>query len=303
MIAAPEETGHIAVPGGRVWYRINGLDKLRNTPLVVIRGGPGFSHDYLLTLTDLASSRPVILYDQLDTGNSDHPGIPANWTVERFVLELEAVRCALKLDPVFVLGTSWGGAIAAEYAAKRPPGLIGLVLHSPLLSTKRWIADNAAYRKQLPTEVQQTLDQHEAAGTTDSEAYRQAVMEFYKRHLNRMDPWPDELVSSFELANLDLYKTMWGNTEFSVTGTLIDFDVTSRLGQISVPTIFVCGEFDEASPQACRDFARLVPNSTVKVIPGASHTAHLERPDLFLQILREFFARVSGEPVSVNPRR
>ena len=109
-IPDPEIAGYVAVEGGRVWYRINGIEHFAEgkMPLLVIHGGPGFSHHYLLTLTDLADERPVILYDQLDSGTSDRPGDPANWTVERFVDEVDHVRSALGLDRLVVLGSSWG---------------------------------------------------------------------------------------------------------------------------------------------------------------------------------------------------
>jgi proline iminopeptidase len=291
-IPDPEIAGYVAVDGGRVWYRINGIEHFAEgkTPLLVIHGGPGFSHHYLLTLTDLADERPVILYDQLDSGNSARPGDSANWTVERFVDEIDHVRNALGLDRLVVLGSSWGGSVAASYAIRQPPGLAGLVLASPLISTERWIADNAAYREQLPDRTQEILDKHEAAGTTDSAEYQEAVMEFYTRHLNRMDPWPDELNRAFELANFDLYVTLWGNTEFNATGTLKDFDVSSDLGRIEVPTLMICGEYDEATPQACRNFAAKVPNARVEIVEDASHTGHLEQREAFMAKLRAFLA-------------
>jgi pimeloyl-ACP methyl ester carboxylesterase len=181
----PERAGFVAVRGGQVWYRSNGMRHVVDgkLPLLVIHGGPGFSHHYLLALTALADDRPVIFYDQLDSGNSERPGDPANWTVERFVSEVDDVRAALGLDRLIVLGSSWGGTVAAEYAIGRPAGLVGLVLASPLISTPRWIADNTAYRKALPPDVQKMLDEHEAAGTTDSQEYQDAVMVFYRRHL------------------------------------------------------------------------------------------------------------------------
>jgi proline-specific peptidase len=288
----PEIAGYVAVEGGRVWYRTNGIEHFAGgkVPLLVIHGGPGFSHHYLLTLIDLADERPVILYDQLDSGNSDRPGDPANWTVERFVDEVDHVRNALGLDRLVVLGSSWGGSVAASYAIRQPPGLAGLVLASPLISTERWIADNTEYREQLSEETQKILEEHEAAGTTDSAPYQEAVMEFYTRHLNRMDPWPDELNRAFELANLDLYVTMWGNTEFNATGTLKDFDVSGDLGRIEVPMLMICGEYDEATPAACRDFAAKVPNARVEIVDDASHTGHLEQRDAFMAKLRAFLA-------------
>ena len=291
----PEVAGYVAVEGGRVWYRVNGTEHFAEgkTPLLVIHGGPGFSHHYLLTLTDLADERPVILYDQLDSGNSDRPGDAANWTVERFVDEVDRVRNALGLDRLVVLGSSWGGSVAASYAIRQPPGLAGLVLASPLISTERWIADNTEYREQLPEETQKVLDEHEAAGTTDSPEYQEAVMEFYTRHLNRMDPWPEELNRAFELANFDLYVTMWGNTEFNATGTLEDYDASPRLDRIEVPTLFTCGEFDEATPAACQEFAALVPNGRAEVIPDASHMAFVEQPEAYMATVRAFFEKLS----------
>lgn len=291
----PERSGYLSVRGGRVWYRINGSQHFSGgkTPLLAIHGGPGFSHHYLLSLTDIADERPVIFYDQLDSGNSERPGDPAHWTVERFVSEVDDVRDALGLDRVIVLGSSWGGTVASEYAMTQPAGLQGLVLASPLISTPRWIADNTGYRRQLPADVQKILDDHEAAGTTDSQAYQDAVMVFYNRHLCRMDPWPEELLRAFELANFDLYVTMWGNTEFNATGTLKDYDSSGRLGQINVPTLYTCGEFDECTPAAAKDFAGLTPGARVEVIPDASHTAFLEQRELYMATVKEFFASLA----------
>ena len=295
----PQLAGYIPVEGGRIWYRMNGSEHVGNTALLVIHGGPGFSHHYLEPLTDLARDRPVIFYDQLDSGNSERPGDPANWTVARFVSEVDSVREALGLHELFILGSSWGGTIAAEYAMRRPKGLVGVVLASPLISTPRWIADNAGYRNRLPPDVREVLNRHEEAGTVDSPEYLDAVMVFYRRHVCRLDPWPDYVNRSFELANLDLYVTMWGNTEFNATGTLKDYDASSRLERIAAPTLYTCGEYDEATPAACRHFSSLTPGSELRVIPDASHTAFAEQRDLYLETLRQFFRRVA--PGDIDP--
>jgi L-proline amide hydrolase len=289
----PQRAGYIPVKGGRVWYRMNGSEHVDSTPLLVIHGGPGFSHHYLLPLTDLASDRPVIFYDQLDSGNSERPGNSANWTVERFISEVDSVREALGLHRLFILGSSWGGTVAAEYAMRQPKGLAGLVLASPLIRTKRWIADNTEYRNQLPAEVRKVLNDNEKAGTTDSQAYQDAVMAFYRRHLCRLDPWPDYVNKSFELANLELYVAMWGNTEFNATGTLKDYDASGKLKDIVAPTLYTCGEYDEATPAACRHFSSLTSGSEVRVIPDASHMAFVEQRDLYMKTVRQFFGRVA----------
>ena len=145
------------VPGGRVYVRVNGALDGPRPPLVMIHGGPGGTHAAFLDALALADERAIILYDQLDSGRSDHPGIAANWTVERFTDEVDAVRRALGVRRWHVLGHSWGGTIALEYGARRPPELAGLVLASPLVSTRSWIADADALRRRLPADVQSVL--------------------------------------------------------------------------------------------------------------------------------------------------
>ena len=290
----PEEAGVCPAPGGTIWYRVNGRRHFSSgrTPLIVIHGGPGLSHHYLLSLVELAEQRPVIFYDQLDSGNSSRPNDPANWTVERFVGEIDSLRRWLNLDRILILGSSWGGTIAAEYAMTQPQGLNGLVLASPVINTPRWIADCTEYRKQLPQEIQQTLDKHEAQRTYLSDDYQDAVMVFYKRHLCRMDPWPWEIEKSFQLFNYDLYQAMWGPAEFTATGSLKNYDGDTRLSRIAVPTMYTCGEFDEASPAACKDFAAMTSGAKLQVFDDCSHLAHLEKPDNYLTTVKAFFANV-----------
>lgn len=290
LVPEPIEAGLFPVRGGAAWYRLNGREHFARgkTPLVVAHGGPGFSHHYVLPLVELSDDRPVILWDQLDSGNSERPANPDNWTVERFVSEIDDLRAALGLDRLVFFGNSWGGSLAIEYAALQPPGLVATVISSPLVSTRRWIADNTAYRKELPAEVQAVLDEHEAAGTTDSQEYQDAAMVFYRRHLNRQDPWPAELERSFEVFNPDLYVAMWGPTEFNATGSLKDYDATGKLAKIAVPTLFTAGEFDEATPTAVKEFAAMVPSARVEIIAGASHTAFLEEREAYLAAVRAF---------------
>jgi proline-specific peptidase len=118
-------------------------------------------------------------------------------------------------------------------------------------------------------------------------------MVFYRRHLCRLRPWPDEVNRAFELANLDLHVTMWGNTEFNATGTLKDYDASARLDRIGVPTLFTWGEFDEAIPAARQEFAALVPNGRAEVVPDASHMAFVEQPEAYMATVRAFFGALS----------
>lgn len=289
-----DRTGHIVVDGGRAWYRMNGARHLDTdrTPVIVVHGGPGLSHFYLLTLTALADERPVVLYDQLDCGNADRPGRPANWTVARYVAEIGHVWRALGFERAFLLGHSTGATLAIEHAATRPPGLAGLVLASPLVSTARWIADNTSHRDNLPEETRRVLAEHEAAGTTDSKAYHEAVMVFMRRHFCRLRPSPDELKQSYATFNANLYNALWGPTEFIATGPMKSHDSTACLARIAAPTLVLCGEHDESTPAANRDHAALVPGARLEVFEGASHLASLEQPERFLGSVRAFLRAI-----------
>ncbi len=282
----PEGEGRAAVSGGQIWYKVVGSGP--GVPLLVIHGGPGFSHDYLLPIEELGRDRPVIFYDQLDCGNSDRPGDPGNWRVQRFVSEIENLRRDLGISKFHILGHSWGGALAAEYAAGSPSRILGCILASPLINTPRWMEDNLRWRKLLPEDVQATLTRHEQAGTVRSSEYQDAVQVFYERHLCRTVPWPQPLMASLDKGNFDLYVTMWGETEFLATGTLRTYDGTQNLPRIQAPTLFTCGEFDEAPPATMYRYSQLVNNAELRVFTDASHTPHLEQTAAFNQAIAVF---------------
>ena len=295
-IPDPDDAGYITVEGGRVWYRIDGRRHFARgkVPLVILHGGPGASHHYLLPLVALSDERPVVFYDQLDSGRADHPGKKAHWTVARFVSEIDAVRNALGLDRLIVFGSSCGATWAAEYAVSWPQGLIGTILASPFLSAKRWINDAARLRAALPPDVLDTLEHHELAGSTDSEAYHEADMEWIRRHVCRLDPWPDYITNTFELFNAKLYGYMWGPSESRPTGLLKDYDIEARLPEIRVPTLYTCGEFDEATPASTRAFAALTPNSRFEVFAGASHMPHAETSEPYISTIRNFMLQTES---------
>ena len=293
FIPLPEDAGYIAVDGGRIWYRIVGRGHFHTgrTPLVVIHGGPGASHDYLLLLTDLASDRPVIHYDQLDCGYGTRTGDPANWTVARFVAEIDTLRDALGLSRVSLLGSSCGGTWAAEYAVRRPAGLAALVLASPFLQGECFVADAQRLRAALPAATLETFQRHEAAGTTDSEEYHDAELEWFRRHIFRMPDWPAYLNRTMDVFNGELYNYMWGSAESNPSGLLKDYDITPRLAEITAPTLYTCGEYDEMTPESCAEFSQLTPNSKLRVFEDASHSPHAEQREKYMGVLREFLAQ------------
>jgi len=287
-----QNEGYIEVPGGRVWYnRIGDGDK---TPLVVLHGGPGNTHAPLKSVLHvLGDERPVIFYDQLGSGNSDRPTDASLWKTERFVEELVCVRQALDIKEFHILGHSWGTMLAASYLIDRKPTRVqSVIFSSPCLSAERWKKDADRFLANLPEDVQQTIARNEEQGTTDSEEYQEAMKEYYKRHVCRLDPLPSVLAESRAKANKDVYMTMWGPSEFCPTGNLKTYDCTPQLQKINIPALFICGRYDEAAPESTRYYQSLVENSEFHVFENSSHASYLEETNEFIKIVGGFLSRV-----------
>ena len=283
------------------WYRISGDlapdDAAAPVPLIVLHGGPGATHDYLISIADLAESgRAVVHYDQLGNGRSTHfPERGADfWTVDLFVRELHNLVDALGLrGRHHVLGQSWGGFLAQEYALTQPQGLQSLVLANTAASFPDFVSEANRLRAELPPEVEATLRQHEESGTTDDPAYAEACQVFYMRHLCRLDPWPAEVVESFAWIDRDptVYHTMNGPSEFHVIGSIRDWQVKDRLGEIDVPTLIVSGRYDEAAPplqEVLRDGIR---GAEWVLLEESSHLPHVEERERYMQVVGEWLAR------------
>lgn len=296
QLPEPEETGFIPVPGGAVWYRINGRRHFARgkTALLCLHTGPGSSHHYLLPLTMLADNRPVILFDQLDCGLSQHPGRGENWKSERFVNEIDAIRNHLGLSEVALYGHSRGATWAGLYAIRRPPGLRAAILASPFFSGPLFARDALRLLGELPAAVRETLASSEQAGTTHSPQYQQALEFWSDRHLCRRSPWPQCLQRSADLLSEDLYRHMWGPSELKCGGQLSSFDMVPHLGKINVPVWYVCGEHDHMTPDTVTQFARLTPGSQIDVIADAAHMPHLDDPRLFTILAGDFLERATG---------
>jgi proline-specific peptidase len=294
--SVPVTENFLAFRGYQVWYRIVGeREAPGKLPLLCLHGGPGVPHDYLEPLERMASTgRRVIFYDQLGCGHSDHPDDPSLWRVPLFVDELGVVRRALGLDRLHLLGQSWGGMLAMEYALTQPQGLSSLILASSPASIPQWVDEANRLRTELPLDVQQTLLQHETAGTTDNLAYQEATLVFYRRHVCRLDPWPDYVKRAFAKLkeHPDVYHTMNGPSEFHVTGVLKDWNIVDRLGEIQVPTLVTSGRYDEATPAIAETAHRGIPGSKWVIFEHSAHLAHAEEPERYIQVLDQFLSRV-----------
>jgi L-proline amide hydrolase len=281
------------------WYRVTGDlgpgDSDAPAPLVVLHGGPGATHDYLLSLADLADGRAVIHYDQLGNGRSTHyPDRGADfWTVDLFVRELHNLVDALGIaDRHHVLGQSWGGFLAEEYAFTQPAGLRSLVLANTAASWADFAAEAGKLRDQLPADVQATLAKHEDAGTYDDPEYMQACMAFYDRHVIRV-PWPPEVAATFEYLDQEptVYRTMNGPSEFHIIGSCKDWQVKDRLHEIRLPTLLVSGRHDEATPALQQVLLDGIAGSEWVCFEESSHMPHVEERERYMQVVGDWLAR------------
>lgn len=269
-------------------------DPRSGPPLVVAHGGPGCTHDYLLSLTDLVRpGRRVIFYDQVGNGASSHrPELPAeHWTVGLFLDELDALTRALGCDDEYdLLGQSWGGMLAAEHAVRRPSGLRRLVIANSPASMPRWRRAAAGLREGLPAEVRAALDRNEAAGTIDTAEYRAASDVFYARHVCRIVPHPPEVAATFAWVDADptVYRAMNGPTEFHVVGSLREWSVEDRLPRIEVPVLVLNGRHDEATDDTVAPFLDLIPDVRHHRFEESSHMPHWEQRDEYMRVVARF---------------
>jgi proline-specific peptidase len=288
--------GTISYAGGETWYRVVGeSEDTGKLPLLCLHGGPGAPHDYLEPLEELAAAgRRVVFYDQIGCGRSWVEKPADFWTVELFVAEVQAMRDALGLGRIHLFGSSWGGMLAMEYALTQPAGLASLVLSSSPASIPLWEAETGRLRRELPEETQGVLDEHEANGTLDSPEYEAASMEFYKRHVCRVDPFPDCVLRTFNglAEHPEVYMTMQGPNEFVITGTLKTWDITGRLAEIEAPTLITAGAHDEFTPVQAQRLNEGINGSELATFEHASHMQFVEEPERYRELVAGFLERV-----------
>jgi L-proline amide hydrolase len=277
------------------WYRITGDLRSGKPPLVVLHGGPGCTHDYVLPLADVADSgRAVVHYDQIGNGKSTHlPEAGGGfWTVDLFLRELDHLLRFLDIaDGYHLLGQSWGGMLGAEHAVRRPAGMKSLIIANSPASMELWLAAANGLRAELPDDVQKTLTDNETASTIDSAAYQAATRVFYDRHVCRV-PWPDYVARTFAAIEDDptVYHTMNGPTEFHVVGTLKDWSIVDRLDQVNRPTLLISGRYDEATPAAVQPYADRIPDVRWTIFEESSHMPHVEEREPYMELVRGFLA-------------
>jgi proline iminopeptidase len=284
------DDGFVDAPGGRIAFRVIGGGD--GVPVLLIHGGPGAtSCSYVSTVDGIASSRAVVVYDQLGSGNSDRMrDMARDATLSRFVGEVEAIRQQLGLEEVHLVGHSWGATVALEYLlTASPTGVRSVSFVGPLLSTPRWIADANALVGQLPEDAQVAIHAAKASGRYDTPEF-EAANEVFEKHFGSRAPrksFPacESIPVRF---NSELYEYMWGPSEFVSTGTLRDYDRLEQLRELKLPTLFLVGQYDEVRVETARQFQARVPGSILRVIPDAAHGIQRDQPEAFNEAIVEF---------------
>ncbi len=297
MVREATTTGIAPYRGYETWFRITGDLNSSMTPLVVVHGGPGFTHDYVLSLSELAATgRPIVHYDQVGCGRSTR--LPQKggefWTVQLFLDELDNLLRHLGVaEDYHLLGQSWGGMLGAEHALRQPRGLRSLILSNALASEQLLLDEAHRLRRELPGDLPEVFDRHEAAGTINDPEYLEATQAFYDRHICRVLPYPDEVQASFDAVAEDstVYGAMIGPNEMFCTGTLREWSVVGQLGTITVPTLVLSGRYDEATPATQQAFVDEIPDVRWTIFEESSHMPFVEEPEAYFSVLSDFLAR------------
>jgi proline iminopeptidase len=283
--------GFLPIRGYRFYWTSIGEPGPKGTVLA-LHGGPGASHDYLLSFSDLADrGYRVVLYDQLGCGRSDRAVDEREYSVQRDVEDLEEFRRAIGLDRVHLLGSSYGGLLAIAYALEHPEPLASLVSASGLASVPLAQREMNRLRRELPPPFPAFLDRHEARGEFTHPEYAAAVDLFYRRHLCRLAVWPPEVVRTLEMTNGPKYRVMNGPNEFTITGTIREYDVTDRLEQIRVPTLVTAGRYDEVTPAVARSIHQGIVGSELAIFERSSHLAFWEEREAYMERVAGFLDR------------
>ncbi len=285
--------GYVDFRGYRTWYRVFGARGLPGVPLVALHGGPGSTHAYFAPLERLSSERPVVVYDQIGCGRSDHP-TDVDWNVAVFRDELAALREQLGLDRIHLLGTSWGGMLALEHVLSGATGIASLILSSTLADLALWNEEQLRLRGELPAEVVEVLDRYEQRGEYDAPEYEQAMQAYYDRHLYRGPKPRAEMEAWARDHSVEVYRAMQGPNEWTTTGALTGWNVRERLGEIDVPTLVVRGRYDMCTDRVAADLVNGIRGAREIVLDESSHTPVLEETDRYLEIVGDFMREVEA---------
>lgn len=277
--------------GYEVWTK-----RFGNNPdikVLLLHGGPAATHEYMECFESFFPQAGIEFYhyDQLGSYYSDQPDNDSLWTIDRFVEEVEQVRKALGLgkDNFFLLGNSWGGILAMEYALKYQENLKGLVVCNMTADFDKYEAYNAYLRSQMRQSLIDSLSYFEEQEDYQNETYLDLVFEeYYRKHICRTEVWPESVGRSFGHTNQHVYEYMQGPSEFVPGGILKGWSVWEELAQIEVPTLMVGAKYDTMKPEEMEEMSGLVQNGQYLYCPNGSHLAMWDDQKVFMEGVIDF---------------
>ena len=280
----------------KVWTK-----RIGNNPrikVLLLHGGPAMTHEYMECFESFFPKQGFEFYeyDQLGSYYSDQPTDSSLWTIPRFVEEVEQVRKALGLDSnnFFLLGNSWGGMLAMEYALKYQDNLKGLIICNMMSSCPEYVkyAENVL-AKEMDPKVLDELKKIEAKSDFQNPRYMELLIpNFYKKHLCRLEEWPDGFNRALKHVNGAVYTLMQGPSEFGISGRLANWDISNRLKEIKVPTLTVGARYDTMDPEHMKWMSTQVQKGTYLYCPNGSHLSMWDDQKVFMDGVVGFIKKV-----------
>jgi proline iminopeptidase len=310
-----KDTNYVVKTGGckmikvdgkyNVWTKKMGSGKIK---VLLLHGGPGFSHDYFECFEDFLPQEGIefYYYDQLGSGNSDIPTDTSLWNLPRFVEEVEQVRKGLGLDNFYLYGQSWGSMLAMEYLQKYQKHVKAAVLSNMTASSKSYVTYTAKLKEQILSKQDiKTYDSLDKLKAYNSPEFQNLMMsKLYTQVVCRLplESWPEPLMRAFKKSNQTIYIQMQGVDEFHVTGNFKDWDMWDRLHNITVPTLLIGAKYDEMNPDDIRKEGKLIPNSRTYICPNGSHLSMYDDQQNYFTNLVTFLKDVDGNRFTANKK-
>ncbi len=288
----------IETPKGKfkVWTKRYG-----NNPkikLLLLNGGPGMSHEYFECMESFLPKEGIefIYYDQLGTGFSENPNDTTMWDLPRYVEEVEQVRVALKLnkDNFYLLGHSWGGILAMQYALKYQDNLKGLIVSNMMASCPKYGEYSKVLEKQMNPDVLKTIKELEAKKDYSNPKYMELLMaNFYNQHILRLpvNEWPEPVNRAFSRLNSSLYITMQGPSELGISGKLTNWDVSKELKNITIPTLVIGAKHDTMDPEYMKWMATQFKKGSYLYCANGSHMSMYDDQQTYMNGLIQFLKK------------
>ena len=274
----------------KTYYRIAGTGNTGKPALVLLHGGPGSTHNYFEVLDRLADTgRQIIMYDQIGCGRSWLENRKDLWTMETWAEELSALLEHLGVEKYHLLGQSWGGMLALNRMLdKKPEGVCSLVLSSTLSSASLWSREQHRLLSLLPETEQAVIRKAEECGDYSDPAYLAANEHYMELHSYKVTEDSPECVRRKRRFGTESYETAWGPNEYTPSGTLRDYEVTDRLGEINVPALVISGTEDMCTPLIAQTLRGGIPGARWELFEGCRHMVFVEATDRYCTLLEEW---------------